>query len=140
MEDWVDKGIVEDVATYEEYKRFRYHKRVFGAHFMIGGREYLSRNRKWLVEAYGGLGIQFKREGMPYEADSRYSPPNSLRSLDEGSGFRNRVVPAVQLGIRLVYNIFLRSITVYLLYFFAQYFQWRSVQYTAAVEQPYDHS
>ena len=105
VEDWVDKSIVNDVATYEEYKRFRYRKWVFGAHFMIGGREYLSKNHKWFFEVYAGLGIQFKKEGMPDETNTRYAPENTLRTLDEPSGYKNRILPAVPFGIRLVHHL-----------------------------------
>lgn len=104
VEDWLDKNVVNGVATYEEYKKFRYHKRVFGAHFTIGGREYLSKNRRWFFEVYGGIGLHFKKEGMPDETNSRYEERNTIRVFSNSSGVTKRISPAFPFGIRLVYR------------------------------------
>lgn len=104
VEDWLEKNVVNDVATYEEYKNFRYYKRVFGGHFMIGGREYLSKNRRWFFEVYAGIGLHFKKEGMPDETNSRYEERNTIRVFSNTSGVTNRISPAFPAGIRLVFR------------------------------------
>ena len=105
VEDWLEKSLVNDVATYEEYKTFRYHKQVFGAHFTIGAREYLSRNHRWFFEVYAGVGLHYKKEGMRNETNSRYDPPNLLLIANGSSETVKRFSPAVPGGIRLVFRL-----------------------------------
>jgi hypothetical protein len=102
--DWVDKYVVNDVASYEEYKTFRYRKQVFGVHFMIGGREYLSRNQRWFFEVYGGIGLHYKREGMLGETNSRYDPPRGIIASANSTDMSKRLLPAFPFGVRIVHQ------------------------------------
>lgn len=104
VKDWLDKNVVDNVATYEEYKTFRYHKRVIGGQFMIGGKEYLSRSHRLCFEVYVGIGIRYKAEGVRDEPNSRYNPINGMDLTTPSTETSKRVVAAVPFGLRLVYR------------------------------------
>jgi hypothetical protein len=104
MNDWIDKYVVNDVASYEEHKTFRYRKRVIGWNFMIGGREFLSRNRRWFFEVYGGIGLHYKREGLVGETNSRYTPRMGIIPTANSTETSTRLLPAVPFGIRIVHT------------------------------------
>lgn len=116
IRDWIDRDVVNDVATYEEYKTFRYRKRVMGVHVMGGMKKYLSRNHRLLIEAYVGLGVHFKNQKLVDEPNGRYDAPFSLVTTDNtnnntaGNTSNNTprersVVPALPGGIRLTYRL-----------------------------------
>lgn len=104
VKDWLGRNVVDNVATYEEYKIFRYHKRVVGAQFTIGGKEYLSRNHRLTFEVYGGIGVHYKEEGLRGEANSQYNPPNGGIITNRSGERQTRWLPAVPFGVRIVYR------------------------------------
>lgn len=105
INDWLGKDIVNDVPTYEELKVFKYRKRVMGAHILFGGREELTRNRRLFLEIFLGLGLHYKEEWLPDEPNSRYNPDGSSNFRSASSQKVNRVLPAVPMGVRLIYAL-----------------------------------
>jgi hypothetical protein len=99
IRDWVEKDVVASVASYEEYKVFRYKKEVIGGNIMVGFRDYFSRNRRFYIEWYMGLGIHFKKEAVRDEPNSRYE--RGFRMFNDEDG--KYVLPAVPVGMRIVY-------------------------------------
>jgi hypothetical protein len=116
IRDWIDRDVVNDVATYQEFKTFRYRKRVMGVHIMGGMKEYLGRNHRLLIEVYLGLGVHFKNQYLINEPNGRYDAPltmgitNNTTNNTAGNTSNNRpgersVVPALPGGIRLTYRL-----------------------------------
>jgi hypothetical protein len=116
IRDWIDRDVVNGVATYEELKTFRYRKRVMGVHIMGGMKKYLGRSHRLFIEVYSGLGVHFKDQYLVNEPNARYDPPFTLSTTDNtanntagntsGNAPREKtVVPAVPGGIRLTYRL-----------------------------------
>jgi hypothetical protein len=105
INDWLGKDVVNGVPTYEELKVFKYRKRVMGAHILFGGREALTRNRRLFLEAFFGLGLHYKEEWLPNEANSRYAPGNSSIFRNASSEKVNHLLPAVPTGVRFIYRL-----------------------------------
>lgn len=99
IRDWLQKDVVASVATYEEYKVFKYKKKVVGGHIMAGYRDYFTRNRRFYIEAYAGVGIHYKEESLYEEPNSRYDMGFRINNSDNGK----YVLPALPVGVRIVY-------------------------------------
>jgi len=104
VKDWLDRNVVDDVATYQEFKTFHYHKRVIGAQFMFGGKEYLLRNHRLCFEVYAGIGVHYKEEGLRNEPNSQYKPREGGIITNSSGESQKRWLPAVPFGLRLVYR------------------------------------
>lgn len=112
LKDWIERDVVQGVASYEELTKFRYKKRVMGMHFMGGVKQYFTNNRRFFMEIYLGFSVHFKKEG-PYQQphDSRYDqnfvifgPSNN--SWDPNTdNTRKLIVPAVPGGLRISYRL-----------------------------------
>jgi hypothetical protein len=105
INDWLGKDVVNDVPTYEELKVFKYRKRVMGAQILFGGREELTWNHRLFLEIFVGLGLHYKEEWLPGEANSRYAPNNSSYFRNASSEKVNRLLPAVPMGVRFIYTL-----------------------------------
>lgn len=106
VNDWLSKGVVNNVATYQERKVFQVRKQVYGGHIIVGGKEFLSANDRLFLEFYLGFGLHYKEEFLHGEPNSRYD----LNFVGFRSGMltqhkNTRVVPAFPAGIRLVYTL-----------------------------------
>ena len=99
VKDWLEKDMVANVASYEEYKDFRYKKQVIGGNISAGVRSYFTNNRRFYIEGYLGVGIHYKDEGVQNEPNSRYD--RGLQLFDDQDG--KSVMPAVPAGVRIVY-------------------------------------
>jgi hypothetical protein len=99
VKDWLEKEVVANVASYEEYKVFRLKKRVIGGNISAGVRGYFTNNRRFYIEGYLGVGIQYKEEGIHKEPNSRYD--RGLRIFNDQDG--KYVLPAVPAGVRIIY-------------------------------------
>lgn len=100
IKDWLEKDVVANVASYEEYKVFKYRKQVIGGHLSAGVRNYFTGNRRFYIEGYLGVGIHYKDEGIHNEPDSRYD--RGLRLFNERDDGKY-VLAALPAGIRIVY-------------------------------------
>lgn len=99
VKDWLEKEVVANVASYEEYKVFKYRKQVIGGNISAGVRNYFTNNRRFYIEGYLGIGIHYKEEGIRHEPNSRYD--RGLRMFNDREG--KSVLPAVPAGVRIIY-------------------------------------
>jgi hypothetical protein len=100
INDWLEKDVVADVASYEEYKVFKYRKQVIGGNISAGVRNYFTNNRRFYIEGYFGVGIHYKDEGIHNEPNSRYD--RGLRLFNDRDDGKY-VLPALPAGLRIVY-------------------------------------
>jgi hypothetical protein len=63
LTDWIARDVTNGVPAYEEYTTFHFRKNVFGVSIKTGTQANLSRNKKFRLELYIGLGIRFKNQG-----------------------------------------------------------------------------
>lgn len=103
--DWLGKDVVNGVPTYEELKVFQYRKRVMGAQILFGGREELTWNHRLFLEVFVGLGLRYKEEWLPKEANSRYDLNNSSYFRNASSEKANHLLPALPIGVRFIYAL-----------------------------------
>lgn len=99
VKDWLEKDVVANVASYEEYKVFKYKKKVIGCHLSAGIRNYFTDNRRFYIEGYLGVGIHYKEGSVHNEPNSRYENETNIYNTRNGS----HIVPALPGGIRIVY-------------------------------------
>ena len=108
VKDWLEKDLVNNVATYEEHKTFQVRRRVYGGQVLMGGRLFPSGNTRLFMEIYWGLGVRYKEEWLYHEepnsgyqgGGTRFSPRSILTTRKS-----TKVLPAMPFGIRLVYRI-----------------------------------
>ncbi|WP_207514858.1 hypothetical protein [Longitalea luteola] len=113
VKDWIERDVVQDVASYEELARFRFKKRVMGVHIMGGLKQYFTNNRRFFMEIYLGLGVHFKKEGLYNEPpDSRFEHGFRMLAQNDRVSENNttnvpgkRVLPAVPGGLRIIYRL-----------------------------------
>lgn len=101
IRDWLQKDVVANVASYEEYKVFKYKKKVIGGHAMVGFRDYFTRNRRFFIEYYAGIGIHYKDESVYGEPNSQYDMGFRINNTANGKF----TVPALPAGVRIVYRL-----------------------------------
>jgi hypothetical protein len=104
IEDWLGRDCVDDVPTYEEYTSFLYRKRVWGGRIKAGIQFRMSRNYKWWMECYSGIGAHYREQGLYNE------PANSLYDVEGGFFGPNATrahewLPALPLGFRIMYRV-----------------------------------
>ncbi|OQP49271.1 hypothetical protein [Niastella populi] len=100
IRNWLEKDVVANVASYEEYKLFKYKKQVMGGRVMVGVRNYFAGNPRLYMEAYVGLGIHYKVEGLHNEPGSQFNRPWRIISDNP-----KQTLPAFPLGVRFIYKI-----------------------------------
>jgi hypothetical protein len=106
IDDWLDKGVVNNVPTYQERKIFQVQKRVYGAQFMVGGKEFLSDDYRWFLEFYIGFGLHYKEEWLRVsEPDEQYNMGTTFFRTILTQQRSTMLVPAVPGFIRLVHTI-----------------------------------
>jgi hypothetical protein len=98
IEDWLGKQPVNGVAAYEEYKHFKYKKQTMGVQCMVGICDRFI-SRRLLIEAYIGVGIRYKKEGLYHEPNSIFERTGFI------SGFNNNLFPVLPGGLRLIYHL-----------------------------------
>ncbi len=100
--DWLGQNCVNNVPTYEEYKSFIVRKNVYGFQAKIGRVGKLSKDNKFSMEWYLGLGLRYKSFKVIKEPNSCYN----LRDFDilgAFSGESKMLLPSMPLGFRLIY-------------------------------------
>lgn len=98
LSDWIGRDVINGVAAYEEYTKFDYIKNVYGVHFKIGTQPRLSKNDRWRLEVYTGLGYRGKKQGSEI---GEYQPGSWILSKLYEPKFSSVVV---LLGARLVFD------------------------------------
>lgn len=61
--DWIARDVTNGVPAYEEYTTFHFRKNVFGVNIKTGTQANLSKDKRFRLEFYVGLGIRFKNQG-----------------------------------------------------------------------------
>ncbi len=61
--DWIDRDIINGVASYQEYTSFHYNKNVYGINIIAGTKENLSQDKKLKIELFMGVGYRHKKQG-----------------------------------------------------------------------------
>lgn len=116
VKDWIDRDLVNGVASYEELKTFRYRKQVWGVNIMGGMKQYMTRNHRFFIEVFLGVGIHIKDQNLYHEPNARYDAPftfnttnnatnNTTNDAQNNTPSGRSVLPAVPGGIRLTWRI-----------------------------------
>jgi hypothetical protein len=106
VDDWLDKGVVNNVPAYQERKVFQEQKRVYGGQFIVGGKEFISDDYRWFLEFYIGFGLHYKEEWLHGEPDARYDPGGSFFRTNALTQHKYTVlVPAFPAFVRLVHTL-----------------------------------
>ncbi|OQP55912.1 hypothetical protein A4H97_20190 [Niastella yeongjuensis] len=106
--DSLQKDLVNNVGTYEEYKKFQVRRRIYGGQILIGGKLFPSGNTRLFLEIYWGLGLRYKEEWLYHEEpNSGYPTGGSLFFHENILSVRKQtaISPAMPFGLRLVYAI-----------------------------------
>lgn len=102
--DWIDRKVVNNVPTFQEFAEFKVKKNVVGLNFKIGYQARLSRDNSLWLEPYVGLGAKLKSNKLLNEPDSRYSFDDIFNTRLSEDGFK-QMLPNVTLGIRFLVKI-----------------------------------
>lgn len=103
IEDWVDRGVVNGTAAYEEYTKFRFTKQVAGLQVKMGVQESLVQ-KKWLwIEVYVGLGVRKKWQDTHLPPDASYT--FLQRMFNDDLNRKDAVFPVFPGGVRLLFKI-----------------------------------
>jgi hypothetical protein len=107
VNDWIEREVVDEAAAYDQLTKFRYRKQVFGVHLMGGGKEYLTKDHRLLLEIVAGVGIHYKITGPYHEVNSRFEDPFALtvNRKNNLSPVARTVVPALPVNVRLVFTL-----------------------------------
>lgn len=103
LRDWLGKDCVNGTASYLQYKDFSYNKRVAGFNMQCGVQTGLSRNKLLRFEAYMGLGIRTRQQGLTGEENSCYNVEREFGDVNGCSG--TSILFSLPLGMRLAYCI-----------------------------------
>lgn len=104
VQDWIERELVDGASTYEQYTTFRYRKQVLGGHITAGGKVFLTRDHRLLLEIYAGVGVHFRKEGPYKEPRSAYDFNPVITTTRTPSEVVKTVWPALPTAIRLVYK------------------------------------
>ena len=99
LTDWIGREVTNGVPAYEEYTTLIFHKRAFGLNIKVGDNVNLTRDKKFRLEPYIGLGIRFKKQGVDNGVYGRNR--RSFGAIYDPE-YSTIVLP---LGMRLVYDI-----------------------------------
>lgn len=102
VEDWLEKDIINGVASYEEFQKFVYRKRVLGLQLMSGYKAPLNKQETLWLEFYGGLSVRTKWQDVKNMPNAAYRRGFSL--FDEQPQEKSSW-PGVPMGMRLVIRI-----------------------------------
>jgi len=97
--DWIEKDVVNGVPSYQEYSTFHYLKNVYEINLKAGTAANLSRNKKFRIEFYGGLGVRFKTQKSD---NGSYSRTRGWLGSLYNPRYSTLVIP---IGMRLVYDL-----------------------------------
>ena len=100
LHDWVGKDCVNGVPAYEQEMDFDYRKKVVGFNIIAGTLLPLSRDSKWFIDLYGGLGFRHKTHRMVDEANGCYNL-NSGSFLDLYNDEMTTL--SLPMGVRITY-------------------------------------
>jgi hypothetical protein len=99
IHDWLERGIVNGVGSYEEYTRFHFRKNVVGFNIDAGLQKGLIRNNRLRMEIYAGISIRYKRQGL----DVPNAHYDSGGFFDNSFYTQNTFTAGIPHGLRIVY-------------------------------------
>lgn len=108
LRDWLGVGAVNGVPAYEELKDFTYTKYVGGLNFKTGYQGRLTKDKRWLLEAYMGFGLKYRNyflTGQP--PGTVYNRVNNglFWGNNRTTGNGGMVLPNFSMGVRVLYNL-----------------------------------
>lgn len=99
LTDWLGKDVVDVIPSYEEYTTFHFIKNAYGVNIKAGSSTNLTKDRRFRLEYYLGLGIRFKKQ---HADNGSYSPDKETLIGLYRPNYATTVLPV---GIRLVYDL-----------------------------------
>ncbi|HEX6333342.1 MAG TPA: DUF3575 domain-containing protein [Flavisolibacter sp.] len=100
--DWLERDVVNGVPSYSRLQEFNYKRDVLGLNIIIG--EAMPVAKKLSIDAYFGLGLRYRRQGVVNIPGSRYG--SSDDQAWGGNRFREELLTAsMPAGIRLTYYL-----------------------------------
>ncbi len=103
MEDWLDREVVNGWPTYQKYEEFVSRKFVLGTDIQTGLQRSISKDKRFRIEMYAGMGIRFKWTDIKGKPDAEYESANIFFPPTTGNDYI--ILPSVPKGVRLVYCI-----------------------------------
>jgi hypothetical protein len=100
VKDWLGRMPVNNVSSYQEYKRFRINKTVLGQHLLLGVRDRISTSNRWYIEVYIGMGVQQRWSKLPGEPNSQYNGRDEFL----GTSTNTTIIPVLPCGVRVIYT------------------------------------
>jgi Protein of unknown function (DUF3575) len=106
IKDWVGRKCVNNVSAYQEYTSFKIRKNIMGFNVKAGYQTRLTKNNRYWLEPYIGLGIKYRQEQLVNEPNSCYLTSRFLsnRNLVPLRTIRESI-PSVPGGIRLLIKL-----------------------------------
>ncbi|MEP7257370.1 MAG: DUF3575 domain-containing protein [Flavitalea sp.] len=101
LHDWIGRDFVNGVPSYEELTSFTYRKQVFGFHFKAGSIFPLTKNKRFWMEAYVGLGARYRHFSTVNQPYNTFSPLSDIFEGDFTLGW----TAALPLGMRLMWRL-----------------------------------
>jgi hypothetical protein len=100
--EWLDKGIVNGIATYQEFQNFTHRKNVLGVQLMGGYKVPLNKQGNLWLEFYGGLSARLRWHSIKGMPDAAFR-----RGFDifDNDPWERSVWPGVPGGMRLTFRV-----------------------------------
>jgi hypothetical protein len=98
IKDWLGRDVINGVPSYEEFSTFHFLKNAFEFNMKIGTATDLTRDKKFRMEFYIGLGYRFKGQHSDFGA---YMPQRTFFSDRFQPHFSTLTLP---MGVRIVYT------------------------------------
>ena len=105
IRDWISRGVENNVPNYQEFTNFRIRKNVMGANFKIGYQARLSKDNKFWMEPYFGIGVKLRRTFLYKEPNSSYNFIEGFFNNNEQAADRRIALPNVAFGTRFLIKI-----------------------------------
>jgi hypothetical protein len=102
IEDWLGRNCVNSVAAYEEFTTFHYLRQSIGFNLKMGAQSNMSRNDRFWIEYYLGLGLRWNFQNVLNEPNCCYIyATNAAGGLNEDG----QITVAVPIGLRILYKL-----------------------------------
>ncbi|MBC8033176.1 MAG: hypothetical protein H7Y03_03460 [Chitinophagaceae bacterium] len=101
-EGWLERSLVNDVPTYQEYTKYSARRKTLGFYSNLGLIWPAFRNSSWWIELYAGLGIHYQTFDLTDEPNSRIPDAEVDAGFSLELSSLPKVHPAFPVGIRLV--------------------------------------
>jgi hypothetical protein len=106
IKDWLGRSCVNEVSAYLQYTSFKIRKHIVGFNVKAGYQTRLTKNSKYWLEPYIGLGVKYRKEQLVDEPNSCYLTSRFLSSrnlVPLKTSFES--LPSIPGGIRLLIKL-----------------------------------